>query len=123
MDTASKTLGVFGEELALRELTERGYKPLLRNYTCDLGEIDIIAKHQGALVFIEVKSRRSDVMGAPEEAVTLRKRGQIVKTARYYMKRYGVRNVPCRFDVVSVLAPDRGETEIRVIQNAFNEDE
>lgn len=123
METASQALGTLGEELAFHYLASRGYKLLLRNYECPLGEIDLIAKEKGALVFVEVKTRRDDAMGVPEEGVTSHKRRQIVKTAQYYMKRYGIHDVPCRFDVVSILLPATGEAEIRIIENAFGEGE
>lgn len=123
METASQVLGTIGEELAFHYLASRGYKLLLRNYECALGEIDLIAKHKGALIFIEVKTRRNDAMGRPEESVTFHKRGQIVKTAHYYMKRYGIKDVPCRFDVVSIILPENGEPAFTLIENAFGEGE
>ena len=121
METAAQTLGTIGEELAFHFLAKNGYKILLRNYESSLGEIDLIAKEKGALVFIEVKTRRSDAMGLPAESVTREKRHQIVKSAKYYIKRYGIHNVPCRFDVVSILMPEGKEPNIEIIENAFGE--
>ena len=121
METAAQTLGTIGEELAFHYLGKRGYKVLLRNYESSLGEIDLIAKEKGALVFIEVKTRRSDAMGMPAESVTRQKRHQIVKSAKYYIKRYGIHNVPCRFDVVSILMPEGQEPLIEIIENAFGD--
>lgn len=123
METTSQTLGLVGEALASHYLTAKGYKILLRNYESSLGEIDLIAKEKGALVFIEVKTRSSISMGLPLESVTFRKRAQIVKCAQYYMKRYGIKNLPCRFDVVSILMPPNQEPQIEVIQDAFREGE
>ena len=122
METASQTLGILGEELAFHYLSKIGYKILLKNYECNLGEIDLIAKQNGMLVFIEVKTRRSDAMGLPQESVTFQKRRQIVKTAQYYLKRYGIHNAPCRFDVVSIrmLSPT---PQIDLICDAFGEGE
>lgn len=119
MESPSQTLGILGEELAFHYLRRRGYKVLLRNYESPLGEIDLIAKEKGALVFVEVKTRSSDAMGAPSESVTAFKRHQIVKTAQYYMKRYGIHEVPCRFDVVSVMIPKEGEPSLELIADAF----
>ncbi len=123
METTSQTLGIIGEELAYHYLCAAGYKILLKNYECPLGEIDIIAKEKGALVFIEVKTRSSHEFGFPAESVTFNKRRQIVKTAQYYLKRYGIHDVPCRFDVVSVLIPKDQESTIEVIKDAFGESE
>ena len=122
METGSQALGTLGEELAFHFLLRNGYKVLLKNYECPLGEIDLIAKHEGAVVFVEVKTRRSLCMGLPAESVTFHKRHQIVKTAQYYLKRYGIRDVPCRFDVVSILIPDGSEPCFELIRNAFGED-
>jgi putative endonuclease len=123
MENPSQTLGILGEELAFQYLKKRGYKVLLRNYESPMGEIDLIAKEKGALVFIEVKTRSSDAMGLPSESVTAFKRHQILKSARYYIKRYGIHDVPCRFDVVSVLVPKEGEVSLELIENAFGEGE
>ncbi len=119
----SQTLGVIGEELAYHFLSGKGYKILLKNYECALGEIDLVAKEKGALVFIEVKTRRSEAFGSPLDSITHQKRHQIVKTAQYYLKRYGIKDVACRFDVVSVLMPRDQEPIIEVIQDAFREGE
>ena len=117
----SQTLGVIGEELAYHFLSAKGYKILLKNYECALGEIDLVAKEKGVLVFIEVKTRRSEAFGSPLDSITRQKRHQIVKTAQYYLKRYGIKNVACRFDVVSILILRDQEPAIEVIQNAFQE--
>ncbi len=121
METASQTTGTIGEELAFHYLGGRGYKILLKNYESPLGEIDLIAKESGALVFIEVKTRTSEAMGTPAESVTFHKRHQIVKSAHYYLKRYGIRDVACRFDVVSILLEKGREPLIEVIKDAFGE--
>ena len=123
METTSQTLGLLGEELASHYLARRGYKILLRNYENSLGEIDLIAKERGTLVFIEVKTRSSLSMGSPLESITFHKRAQIVKSAKYYMKRYGIKDVPCRFDVVSILILPSEEPQIDLIENAFYEGE
>ena len=122
MENALQTLGILGEELAAQYLASRGYKILLKNYECLLGEIDLIAKERGVLVFIEVKTRSSDEMGSPAESVTREKKRQISKSAAYYLKRYGIKNVPCRFDVVAVLLSAGAEPMIELIQDAFMEE-
>ena len=123
METASQTLGLLGEELAGHYLARWGYKILLKNYECPLGEIDLVAKEKGALVFIEVKTRSSLSAGSPLESVTFHKRAQITKCAKYYIKRYGIKDVPCRFDVVSILLLPGEEPQIELIEDAFREGE
>ena len=88
---------------------------LEQNFRCRQGEIDIIARHKGVLVFVEVKYRKDLRQGRPEEAVTPLKMRTICRVADYYRLRNGYgEQVPCRFDVVAVL----GE-EIRIFENAF----
>lgn len=103
------------ENRAAVYLTERGYKILERNYRCRMGEIDLIAFHQGYLVFVEVKYRRGNRAGRPEEAVDFRKQKKISQTATWYLKEKGLSlDTPCRFDVVAI-TPE----EIRVFPDAF----
>lgn len=86
-----------------------------RNFYCRGGEIDVIAKENGYLVFIEVKYRSTGRMGYPEEAIAPYKMQRIIQTAKKYLyeKRYPS-DTPVRFDVVVIL----GE-EISIIKNAF----
>ena len=103
------------ENRATVYLTERGYKILERNYRCRMGEIDLIAFHQGYLVFVEVKYRRGNRAGRPEAAVDFRKQNEISQTATWYLKEKGLSlDTPCRFDVVAI-TPE----EIRVFPDAF----
>lgn len=96
-------------------LTEQGYVILERNYRCRSGEIDLIAKDNGYLVFIEVKYRSSGYSGDPAEAVDMKKRHKIAGAARYYLLTHGYgEDIPCRFDVVAILGD-----EVRVVKDAF----
>ena len=92
-----------------------GYEILQYNFRCKIGEIDIVAKHDGYLVFVEVKYRTTEGTGNPLEAVTAAKQRTISKTASYYCLTHGFGEfTPCRFDVVAVLGK-----RIKVLQNAF----
>ncbi|MCD8148911.1 MAG: YraN family protein [Clostridiales bacterium] len=97
-------------------LKRHGYRILARNFRCRFGEIDIIAKRDGCISFVEVKYRSSDSHGSPQEAVDFRKQQRISNAASYYLyaRRYPM-DTPCRFDVAAV----SGE-EIRLIENAFS---
>ncbi len=120
MSLLKKMLGKKGEDRAARFLSKQGYKILERNYRTPSGELDLIALHQGAVVFIEVKTRTSDAFGAPELAVTPQKQRRMIKAALGYIKRKKFHQVPCRFDVVAISAAS--EKEIELIQNAFEMD-
>jgi putative endonuclease len=115
-----KLLGKAGEDRAAAFLTKKGYRVLERNYRTSHGEIDLIALHEGTIVFVEVKTRTSDAFGAPELAVTPHKQHRMVKTALGYIKYRKLHQVPCRFDVVAI--SDGKEQEVALIQNAFEMD-
>jgi putative endonuclease len=111
-------LGDRGENLASRYLRERGYRILIRNFRCPLGEIDIVARDGRTLVFVEVKTRAEDDP-LPEDQVNGFKRHQITKAAKYYLGRYGTPQPPSRFDVIAVVWPDGKEPQVRHTQHAF----
>jgi putative endonuclease len=111
-------LGKAGEEMAFRKIKKLGYKCLERNYRCPLGEIDLIARHGDCLVFIEIKTRKGRNIAYAKEAVNLRKKRQISKTALYYMKENNCCDSKSRFDVVAV-SINYGKPDIEVIQDAF----
>jgi putative endonuclease len=113
-----KSLGDKGEDLAALTLKKQGYKVLERNYRTPLGEIDLIARHGGALVFIEVKTRSTNRFGAGPEAVHYGKQTRYRKLADYYLKQKRLGEVAVRFDVVGILWQE-GEPQIEVIQGAF----
>ena len=85
-----------------------------RNYKCPLGELDMIAMHNGELVFIEVKSRNSLEFGRPCEAVDWAKQQKIKRLAEYYINLTRQYNLIARFDVVEVLG-----NEVNLIQDAW----
>lgn len=110
-----RQIGSAQEERAAAFLEKNGYRIVEKNYRCRAGEIDLIAWHQGYLVFVEVKYRSSDHMGSPEEAVDFRKQKKISRAASWYLmeQRLSI-DTPCRFDVAAVTSE-----EIRIFQNAF----
>lgn len=111
-------LGKFGEELALRKIKRLGYKKIVRNFRCPLGEVDIIARDGDTLVFLEIKTRKGRSIGYAKEAVNARKKRQISKVALAYMKSRDCSDLRARFDVVAI-SLGRGKPEIEVIKNAF----
>ena len=109
-----RKIGTNFERQAGKYLEDIGYEILTYNFRNRLGEVDIVAKHEGYLVFVEVKYRANRGMGDPLEAVTISKQKTICKMAMCYMKKEKLMDVPVRFDVVGIT----GE-EFQVIQNAF----
>ncbi len=94
-------IGRQGEELACAELARRGYEIVARNWRCPGGEVDIIARHDGCLVFVEVKTRRPRG-GVPEEGLTLRKTARIIAAAQSYVGQTGAPEDGWRIDLVAI---------------------
>lgn len=116
----NKELGRKGEEAAARFLYKRGYEILERNWSCYAGEADIIAQDEGALVFVEVKTRRDCQKGFPAEAVSSEKRDKYEKIALAYLSDADLTDMPVRFDVVSIVVVARNRAMIRHHINAFS---
>lgn len=114
-------LGQTGEKMACNHLKKKGYLIKETNYKVSVGEIDIIAEHNGDLVFIEVKTRSGDDFGLPAEAVTIQKQKQIIRVAQHYSAQKNCFDSPARFDVVSVLMGGDGKPVVEVIENAFEQ--
>lgn len=116
--TGKREYGVGGESAAVEHLRRKGYKIIERNYRSRMGEIDIIARHKGVMVFVEVKARRSRRYGHAKWAVTPAKQRKISMTALDYLKRHASTDIPARFDVVTVHEDDSRQ-HIEVITSAF----
>jgi putative endonuclease len=108
-----QSLGKTGEELACAELVRRGYAILERRYRSRHGEIDIIARSGGTLVFIEVKARSGHEFGDGGAAVTRWKQRRIVRMAEEFLARRRIVDQACRFDVVTVdISGERPRIEV-----------
>jgi putative transposase len=111
-------LGAAGEDLAAATLKKQGYKILERNYTCPLGEIDLVARQGKTLVVIEVKTRSNTRFGQPQEAVHPGKQAKLRLLAEYYLKQKRLEGASVRFDVVGITLADAGP-QVEIIQDAF----
>lgn len=106
--------GKIGETIATLYLLCRFYKIIERNYRAKTGEIDIIAKKSGYLIFVEVKYRKNAAMGYPREAVTAFKQNQIKRTAKMYTLQHNITDTDIRFDIIEILG-----IKVKHIKNAF----
>jgi putative endonuclease len=112
--------GKLGEKLACSALKKKGYRIIETNYRCRQGEIDIVARQNDCLVFIEVRTKTGKAFGSPEESVTVQKKQRLVTTAMDYLNSH--RDLPenWRIDFVAVdLDPLTNKaTRIEIIENA-----
>ena len=115
-----QSLGESGENLAVRELTARGYAILARRYRTRHGEIDIIAEHEATIVFVEVRARATAEFGRAAETVTDAKKRKVTAMAVDYLARHHLTHRPCRFDVVAIDDAMGPAPEITVYPNAFD---
>lgn len=114
-----KTLGNWGEKLAVEYLQQHGYAIIESNYRCRYGEIDIVAKEGPVWCFVEVRTRKSDRFGRGFESITAVKRTHITKTAAFFLNQRRLDDAPARFDVVSIDFYTGAEYKIELIKNAF----
>jgi putative endonuclease len=99
--------GSEAEDAAVRHLESRGYRVRARNYTCRLGELDVVAEREELLCFVEVRMRSTAVWGDPAHTVSSTKQRRVVKAALHYLLVHGLRDRMIRFDVISIVG--RGE--------------
>jgi len=112
-------LGKRGEDLACAELEKRGYIIVDRRFRTRCGELDIVARDGGVLVFIEVKARSGSNFGTPFESVTWKKRQRLSQMAASYLFIRRLAGVACRFDVVAVVER-QGMQTIELLRGAFD---
>ena len=118
-----KNIGLFGENEAVSFLKQKGLILLDRNYHSKYGEIDIIAKDDKYIIFIEVKTRKDSAFSDPAEAVDTEKQKKILKTAIDYLQLHEDINLQPKFDVIEIIYEDfNGEEKVKSInhiENAF----
>lgn len=112
--------GRLGELEAKKYLQSRGLKFLTANFCSKRGEIDLVFRDQDCLVFVEVKTRSSELWTRPAAAVNLLKRRRLSRTAMDYMRMLKFPPAKLRFDIVEVLLEDGVVSEIRHLENTFS---
>lgn len=113
-----RKFGIIGEKIAQGYLINKGYKILQTNYYTKKGEIDIIAKKDKTIVFVEVKTRTNIKYGTPAMAVNYTKKRNIRNVAKIFLHLNGLNNSAVRFDVVEVFFKE-GKCEINHIEGAM----
>lgn len=111
-------VGRRGEALAAAELTRRGFEIAARNWRCDAGEVDIVARRGDAWTFFEVRTRRSDAFGAPEESLTPAKRQRMIGVALTYLAEHDLDDVDWQVGFVAVeMGRDGRATRVEVYES------
>lgn len=114
----TRQIGNKAEDFACQYLQKLGYKIIQRNFQVKGGEIDIIAKYDNQLIFIEVKARYSHNYGLPQEAITFYKIKALQRTALYYTLKVGWGNRPYRFDLLAIdYSQSAQNPQIELIKN------
>ncbi|MBW8011052.1 MAG: YraN family protein [Chloroflexi bacterium] len=102
MSSKRQLLGRWGEELAVKFLTQKGYEIIEQNMRNEYGEIDLISKHGDVLVFVEVKTRATKSFGFPEESVTAAKQAHLIDAAQAYLQANTELDTDWRIDVIAI---------------------
>ena len=115
------SLGARAERIALSYLKRKGYRLLTRNYKTSAGEVDIVAKHRGEIIFVEVKSGISHPPFYPRDKVDEKKRRKIVQVAETYLRRKGLSRAKVRFDILEVSFKTSNDQKPRIthLEGAF----
>jgi len=100
-------IGRGGERAALILLLLKGYRPRHRNWRGPAGELDLVVERGGHVVFVEVKTRSSELYGGALAAFDRDKQWAVARTAAAYLSRYSLWDRPCRFDLVAIERRER----------------
>lgn len=112
------SLGILGEELAVKHLRKEGYEILAENYRHQKAEVDIIARTGDTLVIVEVKTRSTPNFGLPQEFVKPAQIKQLLKAADFYINDNNLDEVETRFDIIAIVLNKEG-VKLEHLENAF----
>ena len=113
-------LGRWGERRCERYLRNKGLRTLARNYSCKVGELDLVmVDTDGTVVFVEVRSRADESFGPAEATVNAAKRQRVARAARHFLAVHRIEDRPLRFDVVTLVLGRHGPPQIHHFENAF----
>ncbi|MDQ3995923.1 MAG: YraN family protein [Gemmatimonadota bacterium] len=119
MSAARQELGKVGEVIAARWLRRRGWRVVAERFRSGHRDVDLIVERDGTVAFVEVKTRQGTAFGDPIEAVSWRKRRELIRSAMVWADRFGPPGACYRFDVVGVVVTGR-DAKIRHVENAFS---
>jgi putative endonuclease len=115
----TQPFGRYGEQLVIRHLEKGGYQIVASNWRCSLGEIDIIAKKENILVFVEVRSRHAENTELSFESINKRKQTKLTALANEYINTHHLDAMHWRIDVIGVAIPRSGKPIIEHVEDAL----
>lgn len=115
-----QAIGRWGENTAASYLHGRGYEILDRNVRTSYGELDLVARIDNVLVFVEVKTRRTTAYGLPEESITKRKASHILQSAQAYILSNNLPEIDWRIDLITIFKYKEQKPVITHIENAIH---
>ncbi len=118
MSSYRQKIGKKGEKIAADFLEKQGIKVIEFNYYTRYGEVDLIARDRGEIVFVEVKTRKSKKYGKPQEAITKTKQTNLIRTAQVYLQKNNLEESDWRIDVVAINLKKGQVLFIEQIKNA-----
>jgi putative endonuclease len=113
------SLGKRSEDIAASFLRNRHFSILQRNFSCCLGELDIIAKDNGIIVFIEVRSSRGSFLHNPIDSITISKIRRIKLLSQIWLNRNNAHDSCIRFDIIGISHKQKNKAIIEYIKDAF----
>jgi putative endonuclease len=116
---ANKELGDWGEQIAVEYLISNNIKVIGRNIRTSYGEIDVVGQKDGIIIFFEVKTRRTEKFGNPEDAVNYKKREHMKNSALDFMQSNLDLEMDWRIDVIAIFVGEKNKLKIRWIKNAI----
>ncbi len=118
--TNPELLGEWGQKQSEKFLKKKGLKLLARNFSCKTGEIDLImVDTDGAIVFVEVKTRADSSFAQPESSVNYPKRTRMIKAANFFISNYKIDDRPFRFDIITAVLSSDEPVKIEHYPSAF----
>lgn len=116
---ANKEFGDWGEQIAVDYLIDQNVKIIGRNIRTNYGEIDILGQKDGILIFFEVKTRRTENFGNPEDAVNYIKQEHMKNSAIEYIQSNSDMEIDWRIDVIAIYTGKNNKLQIRWFKNAI----
>jgi len=114
-----KITGDYGEQLAANYLKLQGYTIIETNWRCNIGEIDIVAQHNEHIIFIEVRTRRTNTVDAAFASITPSKREKLIRAAHAYLDANTGEDALWRIDVIAIALPFNSKPRIEHVEDAL----